>query len=106
MHNKNYYGPGVCIYNSAHSQAAEIQYLNPLPCLEKLLLKGNPLASSLSYRSQVFGYLSKFAEQVRDYAWGYIIDHGWCVTLLREVPDSSMSNIILHMCICRSGDTC
>ena len=45
-------------------QASEVHHLDPLPCLEKLFLKGNPLCSSLSYRSQIFSNLPHCAEQV------------------------------------------
>ena len=44
-----------------------MHHLSSLPCLEELYLRGNPIAHSPSYRSQVLGNLPNTSEQVCGY---------------------------------------
>ena len=58
----------VYVYTSAYHlslQASEVRHLAGLDCLEKLYLKGNPVAKSASYRSTVFSHLPNTAKQVK-----------------------------------------
>jgi len=55
----NWFCPLACL------QVTEVGCLKSLPCLSDLQLKGNPIAHSLSYRSQVFSQIPGNANQVR-----------------------------------------